>query len=148
TEHPQPPTRLKIVDKCSRSVDLSWTPPHDGNSPITRYIIEYKPSKLNWYQDGERILVHGNQNIAAIFDLRPATIYHLRIVAINEMGESVPSDTVTVITSQEVPDSPTSVKALVTSAESILLSWLPPDRPNGIITQYTVYYKVHGKQDS
>ncbi|MPC89641.1 hypothetical protein E2C01_084595 [Portunus trituberculatus] len=34
------------------------------------------------------------------------------------------------------------------SADSILVSWLPPERPNGIITQYTVYYKEHGKSDS
>lgn len=47
-----------------------------------------------------------------------------------------------------VPDAPTSVKALVMSADSILVSWLPPDRPNGIITQYTVYFKEEGKSDS
>lgn len=47
-----------------------------------------------------------------------------------------------------VPEAPTSVKALVMSADSILVSWLPPERPNGIITQYTVYYKEHGKSDS
>lgn len=47
-----------------------------------------------------------------------------------------------------VPDAPTSVKALVMSADSILVSWLPPDKPNGVITQYTVYYKEQGKADS
>lgn len=47
-----------------------------------------------------------------------------------------------------VPEAPTSVKALVMSADSILVSWLPPERPNGIITQYTVYYKEHGKSDT
>ena len=33
------------------------------------------------------------------------------------------------------------------SAESILVSWLPPEKPNGIIIQYTAYYKEHGKAD-
>ena len=46
-----------------------------------------------------------------------------------------------------VPEAPMSVKALVTSAESILVSWLSPARPNGIITQYTVYFKEHGAPD-
>jgi len=38
-----------------------------------------------------------------------------------------------------VPDAPQSVKALQMSPESILISWLSPEYPNGIITQYTVY---------
>ncbi|CAL4149051.1 unnamed protein product, partial [Meganyctiphanes norvegica] len=142
TEHPEPPTRLKILDKSSRSVDLSWTPPYDGNSPITRYIIEYKISNLNWYQDGERIIVDGNQNIASILDLRPATIYHLRIVARNEIGESDPSVTVTVITSKEgatdYMNFTTAIPAKVATVISAASDWREDNRcgnnylaPNG-----------------
>lgn len=39
--------------------------------------------------------------MAAVLDLRPATTYHLRIVARNEIGDSDPSDTVTIITAEE-----------------------------------------------
>ena len=53
-----------------------------------------------------------------------------------------------ILTIFSVPEAPTSVKALVMSADSILVSWQQPERPNGIITQYTVYYKEHGKTDS
>ena len=39
------------------------------------------------------------------------------------------------------PEAPSAVKALVMSAESILVSWKPPEQPNGIVNQYTVYIR-------
>lgn len=43
-----------------------------------------------------------------------------------------------------VPEAPTAVKALVMSANSILISWKPPTEPNGIVEYYTVYQKQTG----
>lgn len=40
-----------------------------------------------------------------------------------------------------MPEAPTSVKALVMSDDSILVSWKPPSEPNGIVEQYTVYLR-------
>lgn len=47
-----------------------------------------------------------------------------------------------------VPEAPSAIKALVMSVESILVSWKAPSQPNGVITQYTVYYKEHSKEVS
>lgn len=47
------------------------------------------------------VLVPGQQTEASVFNLRPATTYHLRIVAENEIGMSDPSETVTIITAEE-----------------------------------------------
>lgn len=93
-------------------MQLSWAAPYNGNSHITRYVIEYKISKGSWETDIDRVLVPGSQqNVAGVFNLRPATTYHLRIVAENEIGTSDPSDTVTIITAEEAPSGPpTSVK--------------------------------------
>lgn len=44
------------------------------------------------------------------------------------------------------PEAPTAVKALVYSAQSILVSWRPPSQPNGIISQYTVYSREEGSE--
>lgn len=104
---PEVPYGLKVLDKSGRSVQLSWAAPYDGNSPIKRYVIEYKISKGSWETDIDRVLVPGSQqNVAGVFNLRPATTYHLRIVAENEIGTSDPSDTVTIITAEEVPSGP------------------------------------------
>lgn len=40
-----------------------------------------------------------------------------------------------------VPEAPAAIKALVMSAESILVSWKPPTQPNGLVIQYTVYIR-------
>jgi hypothetical protein len=40
-----------------------------------------------------------------------------------------------------VPEAPSAVKALVMSGDSILVSWKPPEQPNGIVSQYTVYVR-------
>lgn len=103
---------MKVLDKSGRSVQLSWAAPYDGNSPIKRYVIEYKISKGSWETDIDRVLVPGSQqNVAGVFNLRPATTYHLRIVAENEIGASDPSDTVTIITAEEAPSGPpTSIR--------------------------------------
>lgn len=44
------------------------------------------------------------------------------------------------------PEAPTAIKALVMSAESILVSWRPPVQPNGVISQYTVYTKAEDSE--
>ena len=50
-EPPEVPFGVKVLDKSGRSVQLSWSAPYDGNSPITRYLIEYKVGLLkNWSQ--------------------------------------------------------------------------------------------------
>lgn len=45
------------------------------------------------------------------------------------------------------PEAPIAIKALVMSAESILVSWRPPSQPNGVITQYTIYTKADNAEE-
>jgi len=39
---PEMPKNIRVNDQQSRSLQLSWTQPHAGNSAITNYIIQYK----------------------------------------------------------------------------------------------------------
>nr|XP_034174422.1 Down syndrome cell adhesion molecule-like protein Dscam2 isoform X40 [Osmia lignaria] len=145
-EVPEVPYGLKVLDKSGRSVQLSWAAPYDGNSPIKRYIIEYKISKGSWETDIDRVLVPGSQqNVAGVFNLRPATTYHLRIVAENEIGASDPSDTVTIITAEEAPSGPpTSVRVDALDQHTLKVTWKPPPREdwNGEILGYYVGYRL------
>ncbi|XP_042237775.1 Down syndrome cell adhesion molecule-like protein Dscam2 isoform X15 [Homarus americanus] len=150
-EHPEQPNSLKVLDKSGRSVELSWTPPYDGNSPITRYIVEYKLSRRNWETDGERMMVPGDQNMAAVLDLRPATTYHLRIVARNEIGDSDPSDTVTIITAEEAPSGPPrDLKVEAVDQSSLRVTWKQPlkEEWNGDIQGYQVGYRLAASNNS
>ncbi|XP_032672561.1 Down syndrome cell adhesion molecule-like protein Dscam2 isoform X14 [Odontomachus brunneus] len=144
-EVPEVPYGLKVLDKSGRSVQLSWAAPYDGNSPIKRYVIEYKISKGSWETDIDRVLVPGSQqNVAGVFNLRPATTYHLRIVAENEIGTSDPSDTVTIITAEEVPSGPpTSVRVEALDQHTLKVIWKAPPREdwNGEIRGYYVGHR-------
>lgn len=42
-EIPEPPRNVRVMDQLSRSISISWTFPYAGNSPITNYIVQYKP---------------------------------------------------------------------------------------------------------
>ncbi|XP_017767409.1 PREDICTED: Down syndrome cell adhesion molecule-like protein Dscam2 isoform X2 [Eufriesea mexicana] len=145
-EVPEVPYGLKVLDKSGRSVQLSWAAPYDGNSPMKRYVIEYKISKGSWETDIDRVLVPGSQqNVAGVFNLRPATTYHLRIVAENEIGASDPSDTVTIITAEEAPSGPpTSVRVDALNQHTLKVTWKPPPREdwNGEILGYYVGYRL------
>lgn len=53
-EAPEMPYALKVLDKSGRTVQLSWAKPYDGNSPLKRYIIEFKRSRGTWENDVDR----------------------------------------------------------------------------------------------
>ena len=40
-----------------------------------------------------------------------------------------------------VPGPPAAIRALPAGPHSIVVSWLPPERPNGILEHYTLYYR-------
>ncbi|XP_049833937.1 Down syndrome cell adhesion molecule-like protein Dscam2 isoform X24 [Schistocerca gregaria] len=144
-EVPEVPDGLKVLDKSGRSVQLSWAAPYDGKSPIKRYLIEFKHAKGTWENDIDRVLVPGQQTVAGVFNLKPATTYHLRIVAENDIGTSDPSDTVTIITAEEVPSGPPmNVKVEAEGQHTLKILWKPPERDqwNGEILGYYVGYKA------
>ena len=39
---PEMPKNIRIIDQQSRSIQISWTQPYAGNSPIINYIVQYK----------------------------------------------------------------------------------------------------------
>ena len=66
-EKPEAPTGLKVLEKRGRTVKLSWQAPYNGNSNLTRYIIELKPTQGSWRRDIDRVLVPGDQVQETVF---------------------------------------------------------------------------------
>ena len=56
-EKPETPHGLKVIDKTGRSVKLSWQAPYNGNSNLTRYIIEFKPTKGEVNQIRDNVVI-------------------------------------------------------------------------------------------
>ncbi|KFB35461.1 AGAP010884-PA-like protein [Anopheles sinensis] len=143
-EPPEMPYALKVLDKSGRTVQLSWAKPYDGNSPLKRYIIEFKRSRGSWENDIDRVIVPGDTNEAQVQKLSPATTYNIRIVAENEIGVSDPSDVVTIITAEEAPSGkPQAIKVEPINQTTLRVSWKAPPRAewNGDILGYYVGFK-------
>jgi len=92
---PNAPVNLAATVESS-SVGLSWSAPaSDGGSPITDYIIEYQlTTGGSWsvFADGTSI-----NTTATVTGLSDNTSYDFRVSAVNSVGQSIPSGTVTAI---------------------------------------------------
>ena len=149
-EAPEAPFELKEEVKNGRNIAISWKAPYNLN--VSRFVIEFKPKKGTWKNDIQRVLVSGEdlgfgeEIVAGIFDLRPATSYQFRIVAENANGSNATSDTITVKTSEEAPSGPPlDLKVSVIDQHTLKAQWKAPLREhwNGDILGYNVrYYKI------
>lgn len=142
-EVPEQPKNLRINLQQSRSLQLTWSQPFAGNSPIEEYIIQYKPISHLW-QSAEKLSVTGSQSLININNLHPATAYHTRIAAVNKLGTSEFSEMVQVTTLEEVPSGPPqNVRGEAKSSTEILVLWDAPDKDewNGNLLGYYVGYK-------
>ncbi|XP_046662354.1 Down syndrome cell adhesion molecule-like protein Dscam2 isoform X5 [Homalodisca vitripennis] len=142
-EVPEMPKNIRVNDQQSRSLQLSWTHPYAGNSPVTSYVVQYKLVSDMWPVQPAKVVVPGSQTSATVQNLAPAQSYHFRILAENRLGSSDPSEVIQVTTQEEVPSGPPhDVRAKAKSSTEIFLSWNPPDRElwNGNLQGYYVSY--------
>lgn len=99
SEVPQPPRDVKVSETWSRSASVSWTAPYAGNSPITRYTVQYW--RVAQSHRLEELEVVGTQTSVLLSDLRPGIAYQVAVVADNAVGSSQPSSTISFTTGEE-----------------------------------------------
>ena len=68
---------------------LSWTVPHHNNVPITGYIINYNQPV---FLGSNTVTINSIEETVVITGLHPGVEYTFTVIAINSIGESVPSD--------------------------------------------------------
>ncbi|KAJ0174157.1 hypothetical protein K1T71_010303 [Dendrolimus kikuchii] len=143
-EVPEMPKNIRIIDQQSRSIQISWTQPYAGNSPIINYIVQYKEAPEPWPSTPQKVIVPGSVTSTSVQNLQPATSYHLRIIAENRLGQSEPSQLIQVTTTEEVPSGPPlDVRVEAKSSTELIVSWEPPQRDlwNGNILGYYVGFQ-------
>ncbi|KAM4676415.1 neuronal cell adhesion molecule isoform 4-T5 [Discoglossus pictus] len=123
---PNPPSDLELTDHLERSVQLSWVPGDDNNSPITTFIIEYEDGMHEpgvWNLQTE---VPGTQTTAAL-KLSPYVNYSFRVIAVNEVGRSDSSEpSEQYMTKAAAPDeNPTDVKGMGSEPDNLVITWKP-----------------------
>lgn len=74
-------------------------------------------------------------------DLSPYAYYALFIKEVVTEGEERTSKIKYIRISSGIPSAPLGLEASFLSSQSIHLRWRKPDRPNGVITKYVIYWK-------
>ncbi|XP_015784401.1 Down syndrome cell adhesion molecule [Tetranychus urticae] len=142
-EPPDPPSDLIAHEFGSKSISLRYSLPYSGNSPVTKYIIQWKKDGGTWSK-ASTTEIDGTATQVFINDLKPLTNYDIRMFAVNNIGKSEPSKVITITTDEEAPlTSPVSVRAEAISSTSILVKWKPPKHIEsfGSVTGYYIGYK-------
>ncbi|KAF7692719.1 Down syndrome cell adhesion molecule [Silurus meridionalis] len=145
-DRPDPP-EVEIREVKDRTIALRWTMGFDGNSPITGYDINYKNKSASWALSQTTKDVSPQLNQATIIELHPASTYNIRMFAKNQIGESRPSNELTITTDEAPPDgAPLDVQLEAISSQSIKVSWKAPHKhlQNGLIRSYQVCYREYG----
>uniref|UniRef100_A0A673GCQ0 Cell adhesion molecule DSCAM n=1 Tax=Sinocyclocheilus rhinocerous TaxID=307959 RepID=A0A673GCQ0_9TELE len=145
-DRPDPP-EVEIREVKDRTIALRWTMGFDGNSPITGYDINYKNKSSSWASSQMTKDVSPQLNQATIIELHPASTYNIRMFAKNQIGESRPSNELTITTDEAPPDgAPQDVQLEAISSQSIKVTWKPPLKhlQNGLIRSYQVCYREFG----
>uniref|UniRef100_A0A672JYF1 Neural cell adhesion molecule L1 n=1 Tax=Sinocyclocheilus grahami TaxID=75366 RepID=A0A672JYF1_SINGR len=143
-EQPDAPTDLELTDQREHSVQLTWTPGDENNSPIQLFLIQYEDSLHEpgvWVNMTE---VSGTSTTAHL-ELSPYVYYSFRVLALNEVGlsePSAPSRQYRTNPARELPY-PSDVEVIGTSPDSMTITWreLTGLESNGPGLQYKVSWR-------
>ncbi|XP_053943416.1 neurofascin isoform X11 [Cuculus canorus] len=125
-ERPDRPRDLELTDLAERSVQLTWIPGDDNNSPITDYIVQFEEDRFQpgmWHNHSR---YPGNVNSATL-SLSPYVNYQFRVIAVNEVGSSLPSvPSERYQTNGARPEfNPTGVQGAGTQKNNMEITWMP-----------------------
>ncbi|CAN7982350.1 unnamed protein product, partial [Ixodes hexagonus] len=146
-EPPSSPSNVHVTHLASRTVSLRWTPPFDGNSPITQYDLKVHSSR-----DGTSLVipVPGSQLEMTLDSLSPNSAYRVEVEAVNNIGTGTSSEPLFFTTDTEAPSAkPVDLKVIPLNSTSLRTTWKAPLGENKIAGYY-VGYKVEldGRSES
>ncbi|KAK5618738.1 Ephrin type-B receptor 3 [Crenichthys baileyi] len=85
------------------------------------------------------------QRKVVVRNLQAHTRYSFEVQAVNGVSGKNPSSpnysTVNITTNQAAPSAVPTVHLMRSTADTLSLSWLPPERPNGVILDYEIRYQ-------
>ncbi|XP_037317754.1 neuronal cell adhesion molecule a isoform X15 [Pungitius pungitius] len=143
-EKPDPPTDLELTDQTERSVHLTWIPGDEHNSPTEKFLIQYEDLL---HQPGVWINLTeaSGTSTTAQLNLSPYVYYSFRVLAMNHVGYSQPSQPSSQYrTNPAAPDeNPSDVQCLGTMPGDLAISWTPLTgfQANGPSLEYKVLWR-------
>ncbi|XP_077389467.1 ephrin type-B receptor 3b isoform X7 [Festucalex cinctus] len=135
------------------SLVLEWSEPRDlGGRDDTFYSVICKKclpergmcSRCDDNVDISPRQLGLTQRRVAVRNLQAHTQYSFEIQALNGVSNKSPYtpqfSTVNITTNQAAPSAVPTVHLMAATASTMSLSWLPPEKPNGIILDYEIKY--------
>uniref|UniRef100_A0A8B9THL8 Neurofascin n=1 Tax=Anas platyrhynchos TaxID=8839 RepID=A0A8B9THL8_ANAPL len=121
---PDRPRDLELTDLAERSVRLTWIPGDDNNSPITGQSFEEDRFQPGTWHNHSRY--PGSVN-SAVLSLSPYVNYQFRVIAVNDVGSSLPSvPSERYQTNGARPEiNPTGVQGAGTQKNNMEITWTP-----------------------
>lgn len=141
-----PPQKVSCSGLTSQNIQVNWQPPpaQYTHGQIQGYKISYETSNIiSEYANRETKVTSALSTV--LHGLYPFTNYSIQVQAFTRAGEGVFSDNLICLTAEAVPDAPERIKAVITGESSVIISWLPPRRPNGILSLFTIFIRILDK---
>ena len=94
TDAPSPCGKATVIDWTPTFMDISWIGPNDdGGSPITKFIIEVKESRMREWREGNIIPIEEIEYDGEVYrgrceNLQEEYEYRFRVIAVNKAGYS------------------------------------------------------------
>nr|CAD7399479.1 unnamed protein product [Timema cristinae] len=135
-----PPKNVQCSVLTSQSLQVSWEPPlvEGRNGIVQGYKVSHQSAE-EWYDEDEQETKVTTSLKTTIPSLRKYTNYSISVLAFTSSGDGVKSLPIYCRTEEDVPSPPADIKAVISSVNKILVSWLPPLHPNGQLIGYTFY---------
>ncbi|XP_055295997.1 tyrosine-protein phosphatase Lar isoform X4 [Sitodiplosis mosellana] len=139
---PTAPTDVIISEVAATSVRLEWS--YKGPEDLQYYVIQYKPKNANQaFSEISGIITM----FYVVRALSPYTEYEFYVIAVNNIGRGPPSIPATTTTGEtEMESAPRNVQVRPLSSSMMMITWEPPETPNGQVTGYKVYYTTNPNQ--
>ncbi|GBO99131.1 Down syndrome cell adhesion molecule-like protein Dscam2 [Eumeta japonica] len=143
------PTEVRCEALSARTLRVRWAAPPGPHAPALRgYDVHYAPLHFSHSWSGAsstEVARAGLGGEATLQGLRLATNYSVSVHARNDVGPGPASTAVYCTTLEDVPGAPEAIKALPSSADGVLVTWLAPAQRGGRLSHYTLYTRELGK---
>uniref|UniRef100_A0A1I8MHL2 Uncharacterized protein n=1 Tax=Musca domestica TaxID=7370 RepID=A0A1I8MHL2_MUSDO len=145
------PEDIRCAALTSQSLQVSWQPPaiHHTNGILQGYKLIFEPILDDYSPNKDEVESRKTTALTTVLTgLRKFTNYSIQVLAHTRMGDGVLSNSIYCHTEEDAPEAPADIKVVVSSPQSLYVSWLPPTEPNGVITKYNLYTRVvNGREE-
>ncbi|KAM6918893.1 ephrin type-B receptor 3 [Xenentodon cancila] len=140
------------------SLSLEWEEPEDtgGRSDLVYNVVckkclrDSSPcTRCNDNVDVAPRRLGLRQRKVVVRNLQAHTRYSFEVQAVNGVSGKNPTtpnySTVNITTNQAAPSAVPTVHLMRSTSDTLSLSWLPPEKPNGVILDYEIKYQERGQ---